>query len=239
VRPLDPRVRDAIPESAATLHRLLGGIPDSARFRHGPDNPLAADVLVLDEASMVDLALMTRLVEALRPTARLVLLGDKDQLASVESGAVLGDLCADGAVYSKPFAAALRRVTGAEVATRGGRAAVMRDAIVLLQHNYRFSGTSAIGRLADEIRGANVEGALAALAAGARDAAWHALAETEELQRATVERAAAGYASFLAQVRQGGEADAVLDAFAGFRVLSALRQGPAGTVRLNRLIDEA
>ncbi|MDX1656313.1 MAG: AAA family ATPase, partial [Candidatus Competibacteraceae bacterium] len=91
--PLAPGLRTAIPEQAATLHRLLGWRPGAAGLRHGPDNPLALDVLVVDEASMVDLALMTRLLGALPPGARLILLGDKDQLASVEAGAVLADIC--------------------------------------------------------------------------------------------------------------------------------------------------
>lgn len=81
----------AIPTRASTLHRLLGVRPDSPRFRHNADNPLPFDVVVVDEASMVDLAMMSKLVDALSPEARLILLGDRDQLASVEAGAVLAD----------------------------------------------------------------------------------------------------------------------------------------------------
>jgi exodeoxyribonuclease V alpha subunit len=81
----------AIPAGASTLHRLLGVRPDSPAFRHGADNPLPYDVVVIDEASMVDLALMSKLVDALPAEGRLILLGDRDQLASVESGAVLAD----------------------------------------------------------------------------------------------------------------------------------------------------
>jgi len=81
----------SIPTAAATLHRLLGVRRHQPTFRHNRDNPLPWDVVVVDEASMVDLALMSKLVDALRPDARLLLLGDKDQLASVESGAVLSD----------------------------------------------------------------------------------------------------------------------------------------------------
>ncbi len=83
--------KNAIPTSASTLHRLLGVRRGSPQFRHNRDNPLGWDVVVVDEASMVDLALMSKLVDAIKPGARLILLGDKDQLASVESGAVLGD----------------------------------------------------------------------------------------------------------------------------------------------------
>ncbi|RVU83786.1 exodeoxyribonuclease V subunit alpha [Leucothrix sargassi] len=85
---------DAIPEKVSTLHRLLGPINQSNHFRHNAKNPLSCDLLVVDEASMIDLAMMSKLVAALAPDARLILLGDQDQLASVESGAVLSDLCA-------------------------------------------------------------------------------------------------------------------------------------------------
>jgi len=85
-------IKSAIPESVTTLHRLLGAKPPSPYFRHNAKQPLVYDLVVVDEASMVDLALMSKLVDTLKPGARLILLGDKDQLASVESGAVLADL---------------------------------------------------------------------------------------------------------------------------------------------------
>jgi len=85
---------DSIPEKVSTLHRLLGPINQSNHFRHNAKKPLACNLLVVDEASMIDLAMMSKLMAALAPDARLILLGDQDQLASVESGAVLSDLCA-------------------------------------------------------------------------------------------------------------------------------------------------
>ena len=90
--PSTVEIKSAIPESVMTLHRLLGAKPPSPYFRHNAKQPLVYDLVVVDEASMVDLALMSKLVDALKPGARLILLGDKDQLASVESGAVLADL---------------------------------------------------------------------------------------------------------------------------------------------------
>lgn len=86
------RIKESVPQSAATLHRLLGTNPPSPYFKHDADNPLPYNVVIVDEASMVDLALMSKLVDSLKPSARLILLGDKDQLSSVESGAVLADL---------------------------------------------------------------------------------------------------------------------------------------------------
>lgn len=92
--PCAEAIKQSLPESVTTLHRLLGSRPPSPYFRHNAENPLPFDLVVVDEASMVDLALMSKLVDALKPSARLILLGDKDQLASVESGAVLADLTA-------------------------------------------------------------------------------------------------------------------------------------------------
>ncbi len=90
--PASEKIRKAIPEQVVTLHHLLGSLPPTPYFRHDADNPLPHDVVVVDEVSMVDLALMSKLVDALKPGARLVLLGDKEQLSSVEAGAVLADL---------------------------------------------------------------------------------------------------------------------------------------------------
>ncbi len=92
--PCSETIKQSLPESVTTLHRLLGSRPPSPYFRHNTEAPLPFDLVVVDEASMVDLALMSKLVDALKPSARLILLGDKDQLASVESGAVLADLTA-------------------------------------------------------------------------------------------------------------------------------------------------
>lgn len=92
--PCDAAIKAKIPHTVVTMHRLLGAKPPSPYFRHNAQNPLSHDVVVIDEASMVDLALMSKLVDALKPNAKLILLGDKDQLASVESGAVLADLSA-------------------------------------------------------------------------------------------------------------------------------------------------
>ena len=91
---LSETLLDSIPEKVSTLHRLLGPINQSTQFRHNVHKPLSCDMLVVDEASMIDLALMSKVIDALHPDARLILLGDQDQLASVESGAALSDLCA-------------------------------------------------------------------------------------------------------------------------------------------------
>jgi exodeoxyribonuclease V alpha subunit len=110
----------SIPTEVSTLHRLLGSLPNTRHFRHNKANPLPADIVVVDEASMVDVEMMAKLMEALRPDARLILLGDKDQLASVEAGSVLGDLCqqAEDGHYSAETCAFITEATGQQVEGR-------------------------------------------------------------------------------------------------------------------------
>jgi exodeoxyribonuclease V alpha subunit len=136
---------------ARTLHSLLGARPDTRQFRHHAANPLDVDVLIVDEASMVHLEMMDALLQALPPTARLVLLGDKDQLASVEAGAVLGDLCRDAAAgrYSSATAQFVQAVAGQALAAEfvvPDPAPVLAQQTVMLRQSRRFKG--AIGQLA-------------------------------------------------------------------------------------------
>lgn len=145
-------VRETIPSEVTTLHRLLGSIPGSRKFRHHRDNPLLVDVLVVDEASMVDLEMMARTLEALPAGGRLILLGDKDQLASVDAGAVLGELCqrARQAHYTPATAAWLEAITGDRVERTlvDDEGCRLDQAITLLRHSYRFDAASGIGQLA-------------------------------------------------------------------------------------------
>ena len=111
-------IKEALPTDATTIHRLLGFIPDSPYFRHNADHQLITDVVVVDEASMVDLALMSKLFQATPENARIILLGDKDQLTSVEAGYILGDICNTGAAiqlskeFGKLYAGCNRRDSG-------------------------------------------------------------------------------------------------------------------------------
>ncbi|TKB47319.1 exodeoxyribonuclease V subunit alpha [Ferrimonas sediminicola] len=143
-------VRGSIPTQVTTLHRLLGSRPDSRHFRHHRGNPLHLDLLVVDEASMVDLEMMAALLQALPEHASLILLGDKDQLASVEAGAVLGDLCrnADEANYHDATLAYLARASGYDLAPWQGQGTALDQQIALLRKSHRFDANSGIGRLA-------------------------------------------------------------------------------------------
>ncbi len=152
----DPeRLRQVIPKEVSTLHRLLGSRPDTRRFRHDRHNPLPLDVLVVDEASMVDVGMMAAMLEALPPRARLVLLGDKDQLASVEAGSVLGDLCAraEGGHYTPATAEWLNEATGQPLPTEtlDADGQPLDQAIAMLRVSHRFTADSGIGQLAAAI----------------------------------------------------------------------------------------
>ena len=233
--PCAPAVVAAIPHDAATIHRGLGAMPGrSARFRHGPDNPLVTDVVLVDEASMVDLALMARLVDAMPPHARLILLGDQDQLASVEAGAVLGDICNSGAprAFSRPFVERVASRFGAHLPDAAAPGAGgIGDCIVQLTRSYRYRSDGGIGRLARAINAGDVDGVFAALAGGggvarvdpAPDGALGAA-----LERAVLD----GFAAYL----RHSEALERLRALGRFRVLCAHRRGPFGVETVNAQI---
>ncbi|GGP56391.1 exodeoxyribonuclease V subunit alpha [Shewanella saliphila] len=161
-----------IPEEASTLHRLLGVIPNSHQFRHHQDNPLRLDLLVVDEASMVDLPMMHKLLSALPAHGRLILLGDQDQLASVEAGAVLADICIGlkhgqdnmtspasspwSMRYSQAQAQQIGQLTGQDVSQFIHPQPKIGDSLCMLMHSHRFKGDAGIGLLANAVNQANV-----------------------------------------------------------------------------------
>jgi exodeoxyribonuclease V alpha subunit len=238
----DAPIRDAIPVEAATIHRLLGFRPGSVAFRHDRDNPLPVDVLVVDEASMVDLALMAKLIRALPSAARLILLGDRDQLASVEAGAVLGDICGESPEFSAAFRRRLIEATGRDPAAAGSGAPgegpgdesgpPIRDAIVQLTRSYRFGRESGIGRLASLVNQGDGRAALALLErAEFADVVWRPLESPRDLASRLAETA-----DRLGAHLATDTPDAALAALERFRVLSAHRTGPYGVEALNQLI---
>ncbi|SUD19911.1 exodeoxyribonuclease V subunit alpha [Aquipseudomonas alcaligenes] len=228
--PLADDLKALLPEEARTLHRLLGSRGDSPAVRHDAARPLALDVLVVDEASMVDLALMAKLVDALPQQARLILLGDKDQLTAVEAGAVFAELC-EGRGFDAAAAAELQRITGQTVPVETPRSA-LGDAVVLLTHSHRFAGDSGIGELARRINGGDAAGTLNLLREGRADLAWQA----EPSQAALLERLEQGYAPYLKAARRGNTAEAFA-AFNAFRALTAQREGPWGVGGLNEALE--
>jgi exodeoxyribonuclease V alpha subunit len=235
----DDAVPEAIPGEASTLHRLLGSIPGSPYFRHDANRPLPVDVVVVDEASMVDLALMAKLVAALPSGARLVLLGDKNQLASVQAGAVLGDLCGSDSLpgFSPPFSSRIRQLTGTDVAgyCPGAAGPPIRDCIVELRKSHRFGTASGIGTLAGAINEGDSALALELLQSGRfPNVQWRSLPVADQLRGALRSDLQEGFYPFLT----AGSLAAMFHTFGRFRVLCALRQGPYGSIALNTLVEQ-
>jgi exodeoxyribonuclease V alpha subunit len=234
---VDGATRDAIPDETFTLHRLLGAHPDTPSFRHNRDNPLPLDVLVIDEASMVDLGLMAKLVQALPPQTRLILLGDRDQLASVEAGAVLGDICWPAPALSARFREQVGRLSGEPLPPPASQPSAIGDTVILLQQSYRFGPQSGIGHLARAVNANDVTTALALLREGGfGDLAWSA--SPARLREALAEGIRTGFSPYLELVEAGATPEEVLGAFDRFRVLGVHRSGPLGTAALNRHIAE-
>ncbi|MEO7854752.1 MAG: exodeoxyribonuclease V subunit alpha [Rubrivivax sp.] len=249
---------------ARTLHALLGARPDTRKFRFDLARPLPLDLLIVDEASMIHLEMMDALLAALPDDARIVLLGDKDQLASVEAGAVLGELChgAGQGRYSAPTAAYLQDVCGERLPQQGVQGGSPLDQqTVVLQHSRRFGG--AITALAAAVNAGDAVAAKAQLQDGADPAiAWlHADSPKRLLALALHGRAGPadgardgsedGYGAYVAQLRRRPlpvPADPAVEeawvlellrTFDAFRVLCAVRDGEWGTGAVNLAIEQA
>ncbi len=255
--------REAIPTEVTTLHRLLGSRPDSRQFRHHAGNPLALELLVVDEASMVDLEMMASLLAALPPRARLILLGDKDQLASVEAGAVLGELCsrAREGHYRPATRDWLEAVTGEHIdpVLLDEQGSDLDQVVAMLRHSHRFSADSGIGQLAEAVNAGDIPALREVWKARHEDLTRIAVdaQETRNLRGLVVDGGRGGdlfgpvgyrhYLSVLAAKRPAVHADQaaldgwarqVLEAHGQFQLLCALRRGPWGVEGLNTLITE-
>ncbi|WP_251927247.1 exodeoxyribonuclease V subunit alpha [Raoultella planticola] len=237
--PLTDEQKALLPTEASTLHRLLGAQPGSQRMRYHAGNPLHLDVLVVDEASMIDLPMMARLIDALPEHGRVIFLGDRDQLASVEAGAVLGDICAwVNAGYTAGRAAQLERLTGHPVpAGESDVAGALRDSLCLLQKSYRFGSHSGIGSLARAVNNGDRHGVRATLRQAFEDIVLHPLSTTEEYE-AMLEQSQAGYGRYLQLLRERAEPEALIAAFGEFQLLCALRDGPYGVSGVNEQLEQ-
>ncbi|MFP6560113.1 exodeoxyribonuclease V subunit alpha [Paraburkholderia sp. B3] len=258
-------LRAAIPKVVATLHRVLGTRPGTRRFRHDAANPLPVDVLVIDEASMVDLEMMAAVLDALPPGARLILLGDKDQLASVEAGAVLGELCdrAREGHYTEATRTWLEAATGERIdaAMLDAQGLPLDQAVAMLRESHRFAADSGIGALAELVNVGDAVGVAKVWSRGYADLARLACSTADDGSFAALivdglagDRAAApdarrrGYRRYLetmcaTQPAPGASPEAlaqwaagVLKAHGEFQLLCALRRGAWGVEGLNRRV---
>ncbi|MBT0729859.1 exodeoxyribonuclease V subunit alpha [Rosenbergiella nectarea] len=237
---VDETVRQRFPREATTLHRLLGAQATTRQLRYHAHNPLHLDILIVDEASMVDLTMMANVIAALPEQARVIFLGDRDQLASVEAGAVLGDICRSAEYgFSVARAAQLLRLTGCIV--KGGespQAPQLRDNICLLKHSYRFDAKSGIGQLARAVNQGDTSQAQALLTAGLPDIHWRGLADEADW-RTLLHEVCEGYQPFLASIARGDAPRQVVAHFSHYQLLCALREGAFGVKGLNQSIETA
>ena len=228
---------DAIPTQSSTLHRLLGWSPRGFRYHAG--QPLPYDCVVVDEASMIDLPMMAHLFSALAPNARLILLGDRDQLSSVEVGSVLADLCDSGTEHgpSPAFAQTLTAITGYDLQPYAEQAAVpMSDSVVQLRFSHRFRSDSGIGQLAQAVNQGNFQAASAVFLQH-KDVHWLSDVRDGNAPRTEWEQQIInGYRAYCHAVKEGAAPQQVLQAFDQFQVLVALRQGPWGAEAINQRI---
>lgn len=237
--PVEETVKEAVPTEASTIHRLLGTIPGSPYFRHNAENPLPVDMVIVDEASMVDLALMSKFVQALPSDARLILLGDKDQLASVEAGAVLGDICDTGRIhgFSRDLLNRFREITGdtADISPGNSSGPVIKDSVVELKKNYRFGIESGIRAVSLAVNQGDGNLALRILKSGEYDdIRWKALPEPNALYSVLRENVLHWFKPYL----ETADPIEIFSLFGRFRILCALRKGPYGVSAQNLLVEQ-
>lgn len=239
---LSSELRADLHADVSTLHRMLGAIPNRRQFRYNATQPLDADLVVIDEASMVDLELMAALFDALPSHCRLILLGDKDQLASVEAGSVLGDLCqgAQEGGYHDDTVALLQAHSAAGLSPWQGDGSAANQVTVMLRESHRFVATSGIGQLATAVRDGDHDALR--LVEDFADLDW---IETSDKDHQTLRQLMVrGYRQYLQDVTVSpppGEADTwaagLLNTYANFQVLCALREGPWGIAAWNQQIE--
>ena len=237
---IDDKVLDRIPEQAQTIHRLLGVIPEQVNFRHHQENLLAIDILLIDEVSMVDLPMMTRIFRALPASTKVILLGDADQLPSVAVGSVLADFAPrPHPGYSVDNYHYLAQVTGYQTLTQDSKSTNKdgqysnADCVTFLMKSRRFDGEGAIGRMANcVIKGQYQESwkLLQQSEAAGDDKQLSLLSGDIETWLAPLVKQ---YYLPLSQCDNIAEAFALL---AKFRILSSTRKGPQGVENLNALV---
>jgi exodeoxyribonuclease V alpha subunit len=223
-----------LPADASTIQRLLGARGDSPHFRHKAKNPLTADVVIVDEASMIDLALLAKLFDAIRPDARIILVGDKDQLASVEAGSAFRDICTPDFELgvSVSLAESFAKSTGEKLDGTSTDQALIHSVVVELRRNYRFTPGAGIGELSSAVNRGDAEGAIAVLKSGG-SIRWRPTPSLKNFERELRERV---FPRFEKLLRLSDPAVA-LKQLAEFAVLCALRRGPFGAETVNALLE--
>lgn len=232
----DDEVLGVMPEEAQTLHQLLGAYRHRSTFKHNADNPLPYDTVIVDEASMIDQAMMSKLVDALLKDAQLILLGDKDQLASVEAGSVLGDICkTDDNRYSKQMEKWLKQcsldLNDDQVEPSQG---TLVDSITLLKKSYRFGTESGIAKLSEAVN-AGDEGKALTLLNAEEDESTRLINPDNSTLTSYLGKRIPEYFKSIVNAETKGEA---IKNYNQFRILAAHRRGPRGVAYINQKIKQ-
>ncbi len=231
--PVSQRVTDTLADlEGMTLHRLLGWHPERGRFRHHADAPLPHDLVIVDETSMVSLALMAKLLDAVRPDARLILVGDPGQLASIEAGTVLGDIVGpadDGLLRFTDAALEAIGDLGGPIPTSElapDRSGGPGDSIVVLSKQRRFGDATPIAKLGAAVRSGDPAATMEALAG--EGITWHAAPDADPAGLEGLHPLVVDHLTALRNAGIGGDATGGLKATGRFSILCAHRRGPRG-----------
>lgn len=234
-----PEVLEWLDQDAATLHRVLGYIPHKINFKHHKQHQLMADIVIVDEASMIDLALFTKFIEAVPAEASLILLGDKDQLASVETGSVFSDLCANA---DNPYLPEdITKTFNLQASHLTTQTTNIHQHIILLQKSYRFQQDSGIGQLAKAVKKGDAESIQQLLQKQSptiyHDIEWRTLFDLQKYFSDWIMQAWYDYFTQLKQPFEEIDKDRLFSAFSSFRILTALRIGRTGSEAINQRVD--
>ncbi len=233
----DEQVKDLIPGDACTIHRLLKAVKNSYGFFYNAANLLPADLVIIDEASMVDLAMMHSLVQALPENAALILVGDKDQLASVDAGSLLGDICDRNNMheFSDSFSAKINYAIGdkcfaSKNQSRCGSA--LSDSIITLKKNYRFAAAGGALELASAVNNGRADKALE-LIKTRKNLNWKSIETVDELYESLSKIIIEKYDNFF----KTDDPKKALEELNRFKILCPVKKGPFGVEGVNRLAE--
>ncbi len=232
-------IKDSIPKESYTIHRMLKTIPGSPYFQYNWKNLLPADIVVVDEASMADIALMSKLVQAVPSDSKIILVGDKDQLASVEAGSVLGDICDRDNVhgFSKDYLKRVMELTGEKIDMLSGQKINkmgLHDCIVYLKKSYRFAQSIEIGGVSRAVNMGDADKVLSLLKkAGNNTIKWENNLSLNAMHKALINNVIKGYKDYL----KTDDPRRALELFERFKILCAVRIGPYGIDALNRFAE--
>lgn len=233
--PISTDVKNLIPTEASTIHRLLGAVYKKTDFRHNAKNKLHLDILVIDEASMIDLVLISKLLDAIPDNAIVIFLGDKNQLASVEAGSVFGDMCtyiSDG--FSQPQSDFIKHLTGYNVSS-SPTGNIFSDSLCMLKKSYRFHENSGIGQLSFAINASNIAKVNEVLLKNFSDVHYTEL--SAESYNQLISDVSKQYAQYLNIIKNNKSKSQVLSTYSKTRLICATREGECGVKALNYKIE--